>query len=94
MYDRPTLADHFNGKRAADDPEVQRQFRLLKQQAQLDWSETYSCKDARVTAQSIEEDYIYNAKAYAKTQRDLGKIRKIAILTILAAIALIYLLKR
>jgi hypothetical protein len=66
MYNRQILADHFNGKRAADDPEVQRDFRLLKEQAQIDWNAMYAGKDTRIdtrtTVESIEEDYIYNAQ--------------------------------
>jgi hypothetical protein len=58
MYDRQVLVDHFNGTRAADDPEVQREFRLLREQAEIDWKARYAGKDTRTTVESIEEDYI------------------------------------
>ena len=94
MYNRQILADHFNGKRDANDPEVQRQFQLLKQQAEIDWNEMYGGKDTRVTAQSIEEDYIYNAQSFAKTQLMLKRAKTIVVLALLAAVALIYVLKK
>jgi hypothetical protein len=56
MYNRQILADHFNGKRAADDPEVQREFQLLKEQAELDWKAMYAGADARETPESIAKD--------------------------------------
>jgi hypothetical protein len=33
LYNLQILVDHFKGKRSADDPEVQREFQLLSQQA-------------------------------------------------------------
>jgi len=42
MYDKQILVDHFKGKRRADDPEVQREFQRLRQQAQIDWEEMYA----------------------------------------------------
>lgn len=95
MYNRQILADHFNGRRDANDPEVQREFALLKQQAQIDWSEMYAGKgDPRVTAQSIEEDYIYNAQSVAKTQLMLKKIKTIVALAVLVVVVLIFVLKK
>jgi len=95
MYNRQILADHFNGKRDANDPEVQREFALLKQQAQIDWNEMYAGKgDPRVTAQSIEEDYIYSAQSVAKTQLLLKRIKIIVTLAVLAVVALIFVLKK
>jgi len=81
--------DHFNGKRGAADPEVQRQFRLLRQQAEIDWKEMYAGKNTPATVESIKEDYIYNAKLTAKTQRTLRRIKWIAAFVILAVVGLI-----
>jgi hypothetical protein len=96
MYNRQILADHFNGKRAADDPEVQRDFRLLKEQAQIDWNAMYAGKDTRIdtrtTVESIEEDYIYNAQLVAKTQRTMKKVKIVAVLIVCAVAALVYAL--
>lgn len=95
MYNRQILADHFNGKRDANDPEVQREFQLLKQQAQIDWNEMYAGKDdPRVTPQSIEEDYIYNAQSVAKTQLMLKRVKTIVVLAVLAVVALIVVSKK
>ena len=88
--------DYFNGKRSADDPEVQREFRLLKEQAEIDWNAMYAGKDTRTdtrtTVESIEEDYIYNAQLTAKTQRTMKKIKLIAAFAVLAVVALVYAL--
>src|SRR5271166_233721 len=96
MYDRQILVDHFDGKRAADDPEVQRQFRLLKEQAQIDWNDMYADKatriDTRTTPESIEQDHIYNAQSVAKTQRTMRKIKLVAVLAVLVVAALVYAL--
>ena len=94
MLNRQILADHFNGKRDAMNPEVQREFQLLRQQAEIDWSEMYDGKDTRVTAQSIEEDYIYNAQSFAKIQLMLKRAKTIVVVAVLAAVALIYVLKK
>jgi hypothetical protein len=97
MYDRQILADHFNGKRPADDPEVQSQFRLLRRTAEIDYNAMYGgkdrskCADTRTTVDSIEEDYIYHVKSIARTQRSMKKVKLIAGLVVLA-IALVYLL--
>lgn len=96
MYDKQILVDHFNGKRPPDDPEVKREFRLLKEQAEIDWKAMYAGKDKRIdtrtTVESIEEDYIYNAWLTAKTQRTMKKIKLIATLAALAVAALVYAL--
>jgi hypothetical protein len=67
MYDKQILADYFKGKRGKD-AEVQRQFELLRKQAEIDCRELRKLGDMRVTPESIEEDYIYNAQLIAKTQ--------------------------
>jgi hypothetical protein len=68
MYDRQILADYFKGKRGKD-AEVQRQFGLLRRQAEIDCRDLRELGDKRVTPESIEEDYIYNAQLNAKTQQ-------------------------
>lgn len=93
MYDRQILADHFRGLRTADDPAVQREFQLLKQQAQIDWKDMYGDRpekrDPRVTPQSIEEDYIYNARLLAETQHSFARAKWIAGLVGVAIIAMV-----
>jgi len=86
MYNKQILVDHFKGKRSADNPEVQRQFQLLKQQAEIDWKEIYAGEDTRATPENMAEDYIYNAKLTADTQRKLTKVKWIALLVVLAVI--------
>jgi hypothetical protein len=66
MYDKQVLADYFKGKRGKD-AEVQRQFELLRRQAEIDCRDLRELGDTRVTPESIEEDYIYNAQLIAKT---------------------------
>jgi hypothetical protein len=92
MYDRQILADYFNGKRAANYPEVQREFQLLKEAAEIDWKRMYAGKDTRTTVESIEEDYIYNVQLIAKTQRTMKRIKWIAVVAVLALAALVYAL--
>ncbi len=92
MYDKQILVDHFNGKRPPDDPEVKREFRLLREQADIDWKAMYAGKETRTTVESIEQDYIYNAWLTAKTQRTLKRIKWIAAFAVLAVIALVYAL--
>jgi hypothetical protein len=87
MYDKQILVDHFKGKRSADDPEVQREFQRLRRQAEIDWQEIYAGKNTRATPENMAEDYIYNAKLTAETQRKLTKIKWIALLVVLAVIA-------
>jgi hypothetical protein len=94
MYDRQILVDYYNGKRSADDPEVKTEFRLLKQQAEIDWKDMYAAKNTSVTAESIEEDYIYNDQLTAKTQRKLKVISRIVGLAILAILVVVYLLQK
>jgi hypothetical protein len=84
MYDKQILVDHFKGKRSADDPEVQREFQRLRQQAQIDWEEMYAGKNRPETPENMAEDYIYNAKLTAETQRKLTKIKWIALLIVFA----------
>jgi hypothetical protein len=84
MYDKQILVDYYNGKRSLDDPDVQREFVLLKKQAAIHWQELREInKDTRATVEGITEDLIYNAKLTAQTQRKLKKIKFV----ILAAIA-------
>jgi hypothetical protein len=45
MYNRQVLVDYYNGKRRIDDPELQREFVLLKEQACIDWEAMYAGKD-------------------------------------------------
>jgi hypothetical protein len=91
MYNKQIIVDYYNGKCPADDPELQRQFLLLKEQAALDWEEMYAGKDSPATVESIIEDYIYNAKLTARTQRTLKKI-KIVIVAGIAVAGLIVVL--
>lgn len=93
MYDQLVLVDHFNGKRPADDPDVRRQFLLLRQQAEVDWRETYAGKDTRTTVDIIEEDYVYNARMVAKTQRKFRMGKWIVAIVILVILALYYELR-
>jgi hypothetical protein len=86
------LVDHFNGKRAADDPEVRLQFRWIKEQAQIHWEKVYgdnSVARLKVTPENIEEDYINNARLTAKIQRGMKKFMRV-VLVILVAV-LVYL---
>jgi len=77
---------------AANDPEVQREFRLLKEQAKLDWEGMYAGKDSRATPESIAEDYVYNAQLVAKIQRAIKKLKIVAALVVVAVAALVYAL--
>jgi hypothetical protein len=91
MYNKQVLVDHFKGKRSADDPEVERQFRLLRQQAEIDWNEMYAGKNTKITPQSIAEDYIGNAKGTADVQRKFQKIKIIAGFIVVAVILFLLL---
>lgn len=84
----------FKGKRSANDPEVQRQFQLLRKQAEIDWTEMYAGKSTQATTENIAEDYIYNAKLTADTQRKLARMKLIGLFIVLAAIALVYVLNK
>ena len=75
LYNKQILVDHFKGKRSADDPKVQREFQLLRQQAEIDWKEMYAGKNTQATSENIAEDYINNAKLTADTQRTLKRIK-------------------
>src|SRR5262249_50677140 len=66
MYDKQILVDYFKGKRGRD-AEVQRQFELLRRQAEIDCRELRKLGDKRITPESIEEDYIYNVQLTAHT---------------------------
>ncbi len=94
LYNKQILVDHFKGKRSAHDPQVQREFELLRQQAEIDWKEMYAGKNTQATPETIAEDYIYNAKLTADTQRKLTKIKWVALLVGLAIIALVYALSK
>ena len=94
MYNKQILVDHFKGKRSADDPQVQRELQLLRQQAEIDWTEMYAGKNTRATPENIGEDYINNAKLTADTQRTMKKIKLIAVLAVVVVGVLIYALSR
>ena len=94
MYDKQILVDHFKGKRSADDPEVQRQFQLLRQQAEIDWKRMYAGGNTQATPENIAEDYINNAKVTADTQRKLKRIKLIAVLAVVMVSVLIYALNK
>ena len=94
LYNKEILVDHFKGKRSANDPKVQREFQLLKQQAEIDWTEMYAGKNTKATPEIIAEDYISNAKLTADTQRKLKRIKLIALLAVVVAGALIFALNR
>ena len=94
MYNKQILVDHFKGKRGADDPEVQREFQLLRQQAEIDWKEMYAGKNSRATPENIAEDYIYNAKLTADTERKLQRIKIIVVLAVVAVGLLIYVFNK
>ena len=49
MYNRQVLVDYFNGKRRLKDPELKREFLLLKEQAAIDWKATRSMILARTS---------------------------------------------
>ena len=49
MYNRQVLVDYFNGKRRLKDPELKREFLLLKEQAAIDWKATQSMILARTS---------------------------------------------
>jgi hypothetical protein len=89
LYNLQILVDHFKGKRSAADPEVQRQFQLLRQQAENDWKELYAGKNTKATPENMAEDYIHNAKLTAETQGKLTKIKWIALFIVLAVVALV-----
>ena len=90
MYNKQILVDHFKGKRSADDPKVQREFQLLRQQAEIDWNEMYAGKNTQATPENIAEDYIYNAKLTANTQRTLKKVKLILVLALAVVVVLIF----
>jgi hypothetical protein len=88
MYNRQVLVDYYNGKRRIDDPELQREFVLLKEQARIDWEAMYAGKDTRVTVESIVEDYIYNAKSIAETQITARKTTRVIFLSLVGPLIL------
>jgi hypothetical protein len=94
LYNVQILADHFKGKRSANDPKVQREFQLLRQQAEIDWKEMYAGKNTQATPENIAEDYIDNAKSTAAVQRTFKRIKLIAVLAVVAVGVLIYALSR
>jgi len=59
---------------------------LLRKQAEIDWKETYAGKNTQETPENMAEDYIYNAKLTADTQRKLTKVKWIALFVGLAVI--------
>jgi len=93
LYNKQILADHFKGKRSADDLKVQREFQLLRQQAENDWKEMYAGKNTQATPENIAEDYINNAKATADMQRMWKRIKLIAVLAVVVGV-LIYALSK
>ena len=88
MYNRQVLVDYYNGKRRIDDPELQREFVLLKEQARIDWEAMSAGKDTRVTVESIVEDYIYNAKLVAGTQITARKTARVIFLSLVGPVIL------
>jgi hypothetical protein len=94
LYNLQILVDHFKGKRGADDPEVQRQFQLLRQQAEIDGKRMYAGKITQATPENIAEDYINIAKATVDTQRKLKRIKLIAVLAVVVVGVLIYALNQ
>jgi hypothetical protein len=84
MYNRQILVEHFDGKRRLDDPELQRQFSLLREQAAIDWTRMYDGKDDTITVDDIAEQYLQNARLAARTQRQLRYAAVIVVATILA----------
>lgn len=90
LYNKQILVAHFKGKFSANDPKVQREFRLLRQQAEADWREMYAGKNTQATPEDIAEDYINNAKLTADTQRKLKRIILISVLVVVGVGVLIY----
>jgi hypothetical protein len=86
--------DRFKGKRSADDPKVQREFQLLRQQAEIDWKKMYAGKNTQATPENIAEDYINNAKLTDNVQRTQKRIKLIAVLAIVVVGVLIYALSK
>jgi hypothetical protein len=84
MFNRRILIEHFDGRRRLDDPELQRQFELLREQATIDWARTYAGKGYPVTVDDLVEDYLENARWAARTQRKLRLAALIVVVTILA----------
>jgi hypothetical protein len=84
MYNKQILVDSVNGKRKVDDPEVKDELRLLKEAARMHWERLYAHKDQsnseiKVTPESIEEDFLYNVRLTARTEKTLRKLSYIAI---------------
>lgn len=94
MYNKQILVDHFKGKSSANDPKVQREFQLLRQQAEIDWNEMYAGKNSQATPKNIAEDYINNAKTTADMQRMWKRIKVIAVLAVVVVGVLIYALSK
>lgn len=96
MYNRQVLVDYVNGKRAVSDPDVKREFILLKKQAEIDYNEMYAGRNTPETPENIAEDYIDNVKLIARIQRKywllygaaeiIGGAFRVIVVTILALI--------
>jgi hypothetical protein len=84
MFNRRVLIEHFDGRRRLDDPELLRQFELLREQAINDWKQKYAGKDDTMTVHDVEEDYLSNLRLAAQTQRKLRLAVLIVIGTIIA----------
>jgi hypothetical protein len=84
MYNRRILIEHFDGRRRLDDPELLRQFELLREQAISDWKQKYAGKDDTITVDDIEEDYLNKLRLAAHTQRQLRLAALIVVGTIIA----------
>jgi hypothetical protein len=93
LYNTQILVEHFSGKLSANDPKVQREFQLLRQQAEMDWKKMYAGKTTQATPDNIAEDYINNAKLAVRVQRTQKRIKLIAVLALAAVVGvLIYAL--
>jgi hypothetical protein len=86
MFNRRVLIEHFDGRRRLDDPELLRQFELLREQAISDWKQKYAGKDDTTTVYDIEEDYLKKLRLAAHTQRKLRLAALIVMGTIIALI--------
>jgi hypothetical protein len=93
VYDLQILVDYYNGRRKGSDPAVQREFQLLKQQAEIDWREMYAGKGTPETPENMAEDYLYHVRATAKWQRTWKRIKVVAVLAICLVAAIVYAIK-
>jgi hypothetical protein len=93
MYNRRILIEHFGGRRRLDDPEVLRQFELLREQAISDWKQKYAGKDDMITVDDVEEDYLNELRLATDTQHKLRLAALIVIGTIIALTAAVVIIR-